>query len=456
MNGSSGFSDATQWTLVLLASLSAAACSRKPDPRCQGSTAVLVNGKPTGYEECLDGRRHRVKATPCPPPTMDRFLRAGECRISPTGQYCGCDADADCTDSQICVCGESGGMCVHSECEQDANCPHGLCVSYSGACQGGYRCQQPGDECVTDADCDGRGYYCGHDGKCGAAVCGRPFLINEQARLAGVVRSDAWGTERHAIALRGLSRDLSEAERMILAEHWSLLGRMEHASIAAFARFVMQILSQGAPAWLVRDAQRAMADETAHAEGCFAIASAYHGQPLGPGSLSMQDALGALDAVSIARAVIREGCVGESCAALEAEVAHERATAPPVRKLLARIVRDERAHAELSWAYLVWAMESGLISPEAVHHEFQLAMREAAADVTQPVELPIALSEHGFLTVTERERARLRALDLIVRPGVNALLRGRFAVQVAAERATARDGQSGRPGLQRCCHPGRS
>jgi hypothetical protein len=49
---------------------------------------------------------------------------------------------------------------------------------------------------------------------------------------------------------------------------------MEHASVAAFARFTLDLLALGAPADLVQSAQQALGDEIAHAELCFGLAGA--------------------------------------------------------------------------------------------------------------------------------------------------------------------------------------
>lgn len=105
---------------------------------------------------------------------------------------------------------------------------------------------------------------------------------------------------------------------------------LEHASVAAFARFVLELIAPGAPSELVVSAQQVLGDEIEHARLCFGLASAYAGEALGPGALSAQ---GALDDPSfqgcVARA-IHEACVGETLAAAEAIEALARATDPAV------------------------------------------------------------------------------------------------------------------------------
>ena len=133
----------------------------------------------------------------------------------------------------------------------------------------------------------------------------------------------------------------------------------EHASIAAFARFTLQLMSLGAPADLVERSNAAISDETLHAKIAFTIASAYAGRDVGPGRLDVRGALksGSLEEILIN--VIREGCIGETVAAVEAAEALEHAVDPMVRDALARISKDELRHADLAWQFVRWAIESG-------------------------------------------------------------------------------------------------
>ena len=110
----------------------------------------------------------------------------------------------------------------------------------------------------------------------GCAI-GRPFIVEGDLRLAPVVARMDWRT-RLAPTLDGLSAD----ERAMLAAHWTEVAQLEHGSIAAFARFVLELLSLGAPPELVGTAQLAMRDEIAHARIAFGFASAYAGAPVGP------------------------------------------------------------------------------------------------------------------------------------------------------------------------------
>jgi hypothetical protein len=150
--------------------------------------------------------------------------------------------------------------------------------------------------------------------------------------------------------------ELTPLERAALAAHWARLGQMEHASIAAFARFNLQLLSLGAPSHLVEACNRALADETAHARSCFALASAYGGTAVGPARLDIEHCFEDTSLVAIAKLVLREGCLGETVAALEATAAAEVARDSAVKQVLTRIARDELRHAELAFEFLRWAL----------------------------------------------------------------------------------------------------
>jgi hypothetical protein len=122
------------------------------------------------------------------------------------------------------------------------------------------------------------------------------------ARVAEVAGRDDW---RAGIAPTDIA--ISADVRARLAAEWERIGLLEHASIAAFARFALQLLALGAPRDLVEDAQRAMADETRHAELAFALASAYGGAARGPGRFAIDGCLDGFQARATIATLIRRG-----------------------------------------------------------------------------------------------------------------------------------------------------
>jgi hypothetical protein len=273
----------------------------------------------------------------------------------------GCYTDLDCGDNNVCICGSSvsptGGVCRYSNCKVDDDCAPGyFCASYEGVCGGGgFACQTADDTCVTNQDCSGFG-TCSADFQgfrtCSNAVCGRPFLVESAPRLPPVVARDDWRLRQAPDVTQ-----LSSSERAAQAEHWTRLGQMEHASIAAFARFSLQLLSLGAPPGLIESCTQALSDETAHTQLCFGIASAYAGRAVGPGPLDISGSLEIASLEDIVDLVIAEGCFGETSAALEALEAAETASDPVIRAAYSQIADDEQRHAELAFRFVRWALE---------------------------------------------------------------------------------------------------
>jgi hypothetical protein len=208
---------------------------------------------------------------------------------------------------------------------------------------------------------------------------------------------------------------------MSLADAWTEIGLKEHASIAAFARFTLQLMSLGAPCELVERSTAAMAEETTHAKLAFALASTYRGQNVGPGTLDIEKALDASSLRDIVLGTLREGCIGETIAALEAAEALEHATDPAVRATLQRITEDETKHAVLAWRFVRWAMDRAgpALRHEAMRELEREAMR-ALGDLTQVSRTPedTELLAHGILSQPLRALVRATAVhDVVLRCG---------------------------------------
>jgi len=203
---------------------------------------------------------------------------------------------------------------------------------------------------------------------------------------------------------------------------------MEHASIAAFARFALQLLAVGAPPDLVEGAQSAMADETVHAQLAFALASAYAGADIGPGPLHVDAALDGASLRELVVTTFAEGCVGETVAAIEALEALEGARDPQVRAVLEKVAADETRHAELAWRTVAWALGAG---GERVHGWLEEAVAQAKADVRTERDALEAnggdLIAHGLVDASLSRRLRREALADVVLPCAKALLATRPA-----------------------------
>ncbi len=152
---------------------------------------------------------------------------------------------------------------------------------------------------------------------------------------------------------------LDAALKHRLSQEWLGDALLEHASIAAFCRFTLQLLELGAPRELLAASQRASLDEQAHAEACFALANRFADEPIGPGVLEIGGALSGRSLAEVAALVVIEACVGETVAAVLAREQLAVASDSQASASLERIARDEAEHADLGWAFVSWALREG-------------------------------------------------------------------------------------------------
>ncbi|HEU4410347.1 MAG TPA: hypothetical protein VFS43_34150, partial [Polyangiaceae bacterium] len=80
---------------------------------------------------------------------------------------------------------------------------------------------------------------------------GRPFRVEGVNRLAPLAARGDWSLP--PAAAEGVDA-LPAPLRAELGAYWARLGQMEHASVAAFARFALHLLALGAPSELVAGA----------------------------------------------------------------------------------------------------------------------------------------------------------------------------------------------------------
>jgi hypothetical protein len=280
----------------------------------------------------------------------------------------------------------------------------------------------------------------------------RPFLVGASLRSARSQARDDWSAARlrdDDDGAPGLGAQLA-AE---LAKAWLNDGLEEHASIAAFARFTMMLLSVAAPPELVAASQRASLDEITHARDCFALAHRYGARDTGPGALDVHDALGPgpRSLADLAALTAEEGCVGETLGAALAAEQLAVAVDPEVRRILARIVRDEARHAELAWRFIAWAVAEerrGALGAAGVSAAVAAAAAHAIA-ATRAMEIRPASKDlegwhaHGRLTCAEAREASERTIVDVVLPCFAALDVGR-AEPTAGPGVLTSDGCEGR------------
>ncbi len=218
-------------------------------------------------------------------------------------------------------------------------------------------------------------------------------------------------------ALKARAALLSVATRSALAQHWMDAARMEHASIAAFSRFSLQLLAVGAPPALLEESHRAALDELKHAELCFSVASVYAQKSVGPGPLPVtEQAFGAWDLASVAVATVEEGCVGETIAALEAQAAAELAGDNALRRVLSVIHEDESRHAELAWRFVRWAsLVGGTVVKQALGVAFERTIMLHSKSTRLESIAEVGLEADGVLSASTRRLLRARIISEVIR-----------------------------------------
>jgi len=455
-------------SLLLALGLNPLGCSNaiEDDPGCLTSTPELIQGQPTGFSVCdEEGTRgtHIPGATTCSP--LPRILptscgsngQNAECQTDNdcpgANNVCGedpatpglcrcidsCTTTADCDADEVCLCSPIPyglGWCAPSNCKSDADCKgDNLCMRIKSTmnwCGRGERglffaCTTDRDECTTDDDCTTPGFnvcalsaeghrFCAEN--CGAAI-GRPFLIEGHARVAPLEARADWCAGELAPNLDALDN----TQRAALCTYWSELGQMEHASVAAFARFAMQLMSVGAPPELLEQTTAAMADETRHAKMAFALASAFGDRPIGPGPLTIDDALGQESLADMLALVIHEGCIGETIAAAEAAEALDHTNDPAIRNVLITIIDDETRHAALAWNTVRWALSLGQDTlRERIEEEFQTTFTTKAQNPTTITADAQRALDLGIVTDDVRSVLRHHMLARVIEPCLHQLL----------------------------------
>src|SRR6185369_10856004 len=222
----------------------------------------------------------------------------------------------------------------------------------------------------------------------GTCASGRPFLIDGSLRVAALTSRTDWSEA----AVLPRFADPNVTGRADLAAHWARIALLEHASIAAFARFTLQLMSLGAPASLIELATAAMSDETKHTKACFAIANHFGSVTIGPGHLDVERSLDESSLEAIVINAIREGCI------------------------------DETRHAELAYRFVQWALSLG--DPRlthAVRQEFAALGARRTLAFGDLGETDSELLRYGIVPEARRAAIRSQTIAQVILPCSRAL-----------------------------------
>ena len=255
----------------------------------------------------------------------------------------------------------------------------------------------------------------------------RPLLAGASLRRASPVPREDWLADCAETA----PADVGASTLAALAKTYGLDGCEEHASVAAFARLTLHLLSAGAPPELVEMAHRAALDEIRHARTCFALARRYGGAALGPGPLKLEGlfagAHASLEATlpGMAALCAEEGCVGETLGVLLASDALARARDPFVREVLSRMLDEEASHVELAWRVVSWCIAQG---GEPVRRAVGEAIRRGVA-ATRATEVRRydgvdrdAWNAHGRVTCEQARAVAEQGTREVIEPCAQVLL----------------------------------
>lgn len=268
------------------------------------------------------------------------------------------------------------------------------------------------------------------------SVCavGRPFIVDGMVRQADSAAREGWMDGQVSASLTQAVETLDETQRASVAGHWANAGCAEHASIASFSKFLMELLHLGAPRELVEGATRAIRDEIEHAAVCFGIASAYAGRALGPLEVNIKDSLAqSTSAEHILLAVIEEGCIGESLAAVQAQLEASYASHPTIKAQLEKIHRDELEHALLAWRFVGWMLAQRPDLAPLAMESFESHARALGVDILPQgiSDSSLALMRHGCTPSYQLQRWRHHAFKHLVEPCAQALFTTKSATQLS-------------------------
>lgn len=205
-------------------------------------------------------------------------------------------------------------------------------------------------------------------------VEGRPYTTRRGALVAPASCEPDGGWALRLASKHTVDPDAWSSEiGQVVAESWLRHGQEEHASIASFARFSLELLRFGAPPHLLLSTQAAAAEEVRHAQRSFGLAVQFGAGldvqsaqqvsvgefPLDTANIEISESLEAL-----VKRSLQEGCFGESAAvtrlALARRIVNEDS---PAKAVIEELLADEARHAALAWATVRWAVRKGTQLP---------------------------------------------------------------------------------------------
>jgi hypothetical protein len=115
---------------------------------------------------------------------------------------------------------------------------------------------------------------------------------------------------------------------------------------------------------------------------------------------------------------VREGCIGETLAAIEAAELAAHCEEPTTREILRQIAEDEARHAQLAWQFVSWALANGSQELRSlVQQEFDRAVLTTEHVSTEHPDANDAwLAHRGIMGSASRRVLQARALRDVIAP----------------------------------------
>ena len=242
------------------------------------------------------------------------------------------------------------------------------------------------------------------------SVEGRPFLVDDVARVASLGNGSGW----HDVVDFTEGAMTTSSQRAALIDHFTQWSLAEHASIASFARFGLQLLGLGAPSHLLAQTTAAMQDEIRHARFGFGVLASL-GSATGPQALAVDGALDGEPSLDrVLRLCVREGMIGETLAALELMASADLTSLPRFKERLTSIAADEARHAQLAYAFAAWAVQRDPSLMDVIDEEIA-AWQCGSAPTAEGLEL------WGIIGAADRRAIQRDGFEWVVRPLVEQL-----------------------------------
>lgn len=193
-------------------------------------------------------------------------------------------------------------------------------------------------------------------GSSGGGAWGRPLRVFGRQLHPELTEGADWTRGDRPSAAH-----LDAPTRRALEALWLHDAQKEHASVPAFSRISWLLAAVGAPAELMEWSHRAALEEIEHTRLCFALAAGYSGrchtvEPM-PELLVGGLQVSGRPLEVLAAESLSDGCQLEDFNADVAAACAAVCEEPATRAVLERVAREERSHADFSWALLEWLLE---------------------------------------------------------------------------------------------------